>query len=78
MNGIETLLSLFQKEFAQRTFFGVFLFLAILWSHNSLKKEIDSVNGKLDNHITETIKKTDRLDNRIDRPLEHLIKPGGK
>ena len=72
-------------ELAQKTFFSGVVLVVLFFGQQSLKKDIAGVEkdiagveGKLDYHVTEVNKKTDRLDNRIDRSLESLIKPAGK
>ncbi len=39
-----------------------------------LSAKIDPINEKLDNHITDTNKKIDRLSERFDKLYHHLLK----
>ena len=70
----------FKKE--NMAFFACFLILlAVLYHFQShINKDIKSINGKLDNHITEieteqkeTNKKIDTLDSKFDSRFDNLI-----
>ena len=73
------------KELAQKTFFTGIVVAAVFLAHQSLQKEISRSSevfglkvSNVNKQLEDTNKKTDRLDYRIDRSLESLIKPAGK